>query len=302
MRTFALAVVLLLNSAIKVYAEIDERYAPFYFDPSDPSVAILVGGIDARTPLAFSRLSDELPFLENLYLSSPGGSVYSAILIAREVDRLGLTTVIPVDEECLSACSFIYFAGHERLAFGTLGVHQVSSDDPDLVAAQVALSDISELLNDFAVPNEIFLLMLRTPPESMHMLGPQELDALGLVGVRPTRDLQPESDGGGQPNTLQQEPHQSEESSIADGIYSSGELTVVVDGGLVGITYTGRGCIGSLDAELRAIGEDISFVGDGCTIAVTKLGPFDFSMVQGPGCSMYHGANCSFDGYVRRSN
>jgi hypothetical protein len=302
MRQVALVVLSLLLGATSARADLDDRFAPFYFDPNEPSSAALVGEIDSRTPLAFSRLVETLPSIKTLFLSSPGGNVYSAILIAREVDRLGLSTIIPKDADCFSACSFIYFAGHERFTDGRLGVHQVSSQDPDLVAAQLAVSDISELLSEFGVPNDLFLLMLRTPPEEMHVLDQSELNRFGLVGSR----LPNAVETGGVSDDLnegsQEVPNQSTDFSLTDGTYSSGGLTVVIEQGLVGVTYTGQGCIGAFDGEMREEAGSISFIGQGCSISVTKLGPFDFNMDQGPGCSDYHGAACGLSGYVRRSN
>lgn len=302
MRRVALVVFSLLFGATSARADFNDSFAPFYFDPNEPSAAVLLGQIDSRTPLAFSRLIEALPSIERIFLSSPGGNVYSAILVAREVDRLGLSTVIPKDADCFSACSFIYFAGHERFSDGRLGVHQVSSQDPDLVAAQLAVSDISELLSEFGVPNDLFLLMLRTPPEDMHILDRSELNRFGLVGSRLPSAVEIGRVRDNSKERNQEAPGQSNASSLAEGTYSSGGLTVVIDEGLVGVTYTGQGCIGAFDGEMREEAGSISFVGQGCSISVTKLGPFDFSMDQGPGCSDYHGAACGLSGYVRRSN
>lgn len=302
MRRVALVAVSLLFGTTSARADLDDSFAPFYFDPNEPSAAVLLGEIDSRTPLAFSRLIEAFPSLERVFLSSPGGNVYSAILVAREVDRLGLSTVIPKDADCFSACSFIYFAGHERIADGRLGVHQVSSQDPDLVAAQLAVSDISELLSEYGVPNELFLLMLRTPPAEMHILDRNDLFRFGLVGSRLPSSAER---GGFQDDSSEgstELPNQPSDFSLVNGAYSSGGLNVVIDDGLVGVTYTGQGCIGAFDGEMREEAGRISFVGQGCSISVTKLGPFDFSMDQGPGCSDYHGGACSLSGYVRRSN
>lgn len=302
MRRVALVVLFFLSGASLARADLDDSYAPFYFDSNEPTEAVLHGEIDSRTPLAFSRLIEARPAVERIILSSPGGNVYSAILVAREVDRLGLSTAIPEDADCFSACAFIYFAGHERLADGRLGVHQVSSQDPDLVAAQLAVSDISELLSEFGVPNELFLLMLRTPPEDMHILDRSELIRFGLVGARLPVTVEMPSIITDSKEGNQEDPRESNDFSLAEGTYSSGGLTVVIDEALVGVTYTGQGCIGAFDGEMRENAGNISFVGEGCSISVTKLGPFDFSMDQGAGCSDFHGAACSLSGYVRRSN
>ncbi len=262
-------------------ADIDARFDPFFFETDDPYTVMLRGEINARTPLTFSRLLEELPQIETVVLSSPGGSVYSALLIAREIDRRAIATVIPDGAGCYSACSFLFLAGHQRFPKGELGVHQVSSDDPDLVAGQVAVSDIVELLGEFGVSNDLILIMLRTPPDQMYVLDQNELVELGLIGPRV-------------------EVAEQVSASLKDGTYTNGGLSVVIDDGLVGVTVTEPGCIGSFDGEMREDSNGISFVGDGCTISVTKLGAFDFSMEQGRGCSDYHGARCSLSGYVRR--
>lgn len=302
MRLVALVVLSLFFGATAVRADLDDRFAPFYFKTDEPTEAVLHGEIDLRTPLAFSRLIEARPTIERIFLSSPGGNVYSAILLAREVNRLGFSTIIPKDADCFSACSFIYFAGHERRTDGRLGVHQVSSQDPDLVAAQLAVSDISELLSEFGVPNDLFLLMLRTPPEDMHILDRRELIRFGLVGLRPIGAVQSGQVSDASQEKIQESTRHSINFSLVEGTYTSGGLTVVIDKGLVGVTYAEQGCIGAFDGEMREEAGSISFVGQGCSISVTKLGHFDFSMDQGPGCSDYHGAACGLSGYVRRSN
>lgn len=280
-----------MAAPLAVRAEWDDRFAPFFVETGDLSTLHLEGTIDARSGLAFSRALDELSEVRTVILSSPGGDVYSALLVAREIDRRGLATVIPYGAICYSACSFLYLAGHQREALGSLGVHQISSEDPDLVSGQVALSDILEMLNGFGVPNDLIVVMLRTPPADMHILTAEEIDRYSLSGIRVA---------GATPTVPPMQEEGSSDGSLINGTYSSGGLSVVVEGELAGVTVSEPGCLGQLDAVVRENANRISFVGEGCTIDVTKLGTFDFSMEQGPGCSDYHGAACGFSGYVRR--
>lgn len=266
-------------------AELDDSFAPFYVEASDSTVMFLKGPIDARSSFAFSRALDEFPGIRKVVLSSLGGDVYSALTIAREIDKRGLSTEIEIGSMCYSACAFLYLAGHDRQALGSLGVHQISSQDPDMVSGQVALSDILEVLGGFGVPNDVVISMLRTSPDDMYVMTPDELLRYGLTGTRLAGVTVPK---------------RSSEILLSNGTYRNGGLSVVIAGESVGITVTEAGCIGQFDGVVREDESVTAFVGDGCTIDVTKLGPFDFSMDQGPGCSNYHGAACSFTGYVRR--
>lgn len=83
----------------------------------------------------------------------------------------------------MSACAFIFLAGTARLAWGELGVHQISGSDGDgnLVDGQFALAEIIEALNEFDAPTELIGLMLRTPPENMYTLSSQEKRQFGFL-------------------------------------------------------------------------------------------------------------------------
>lgn len=74
---------------------------------------------------------------EVIYLSSDGGLVYIGLDLALEVERLNLVTIIPKDSGCYSASSYVFLAGAERIAHGELGVHQISSDDNDLIGGKL---------------------------------------------------------------------------------------------------------------------------------------------------------------------
>ena len=150
----------------------------------DKGVFAIVGAFDFRTPLSFERVLENIPNPRVLVLDSPGGSVHSALAIASRVRAMGLKTVVNEDDGCFSACSMVFFAGASRIAYGDLGVHQIStaSGNDDLVAGQFALADIIEVLGDFDVPAEVMAIMLRTPPEDMYVFSRQENIRFGFYG------------------------------------------------------------------------------------------------------------------------
>jgi hypothetical protein len=144
----------------------------------------LEGEIDEGAALNFRRALTAAPKATRLILNSPGGVVPIALLIADDVSQRKLDTVIPAGSKCYSACAYIFLAGENRQADGELGVHQISSDAPDLQRAQVAISDIIDLLTRFDTPTEVLTVMFRTLPDDMYVFSAAEIEKFGINRVR----------------------------------------------------------------------------------------------------------------------
>lgn len=141
---------------------------------ADGSTARIEGEITPAVAADFAALAGRTG-LKSVSLNSPGGRVFPALDIARAIKAAGLNTVVPAGDECHSACAFIFLAGHERIAQGKLGVHQVSGvDDPSLT--QTAIGRIYEDLVTFNAPSYLVSRMLRTPPGDMYVFTPEELE------------------------------------------------------------------------------------------------------------------------------
>ncbi|WP_158625897.1 peptidoglycan-binding protein [Arsenicitalea aurantiaca] len=149
------------------------------FDDS-PGLIALIGTITQSTPLEFLRALRARPEAHTLMLHSDGGGVDPALIIAHEVRQRGMTTIVPEELYCYSACAFVFLAGAQRMAVGELGVHQVWNESNDLISGQAKLSDVIEAMTDFGVAAEVVSVMLRTPPSQMHIFSPSELEALGI--------------------------------------------------------------------------------------------------------------------------
>lgn len=158
----------------------DETYYPILVPLDDPFVFILFGEIDIRTSINFKRAVLQYGAPEVIILDSPGGIVQIGLDVALEVNRLGITTYVPEEAACYSACSFIFFAGQRRILEGDLGLHQISSSDQDLERGQIALSDIIDVLNLFKTPPQVYALMLRTPPSEIYILSRSEIEDFNL--------------------------------------------------------------------------------------------------------------------------
>jgi len=161
-----------------------EKYYPIIYSEEDPSVFILAGDIDIRTSLNFKRAVLDAGVPELLILNSNGGLVYIGLDLALEVERIGLTTYIPDEFGCYSACSYVFLAGRERIAEGELGVHQISSEDNDLIGGQITIGDVIDVLNKFGTPPELYPMMFSAKPSEMYILSQNELSDLGLQGQR----------------------------------------------------------------------------------------------------------------------
>ena len=166
-----------------------ETFGPFTVDSSRPDIIATDGTIESGAALEFRRALRAAPSAKLITLNSNGGNVQAGLLIADDINQRALATYIPKTSQCYSACSYIFLAGKERKVDGELGVHQISSDSPDLVGAQLAISDIIEVLSRFETPPEVMQVMFKTPPDDMHVFTQEEIERYRLnrsAGEAPT--------------------------------------------------------------------------------------------------------------------
>ena len=171
---------LLASVAAAQDEDLNYKYFPIIVDSEDTSVFALMGEIDIRTSLNFKRAVNEFGVPDVFLLNSSGGLVYIGLDLALEVNRLGITTVIPDEFSCYSACSYIFLAGKERYLDGELGIHQISSGENDLIRGQFTIADMIDVLNSFDVPKELYPPMLSTPPDEIYIVSLDEVRKLGL--------------------------------------------------------------------------------------------------------------------------
>ena len=103
-----------------------KSFGPFSVDPGQPEVVKLEGAISPNSALDFRRALNAAPGAKLVVLDSPGGSVSMALLIADDIFQRKLSTLIPADAACYSACAYLFLAGTERALEGKLGVHQMA--------------------------------------------------------------------------------------------------------------------------------------------------------------------------------
>lgn len=157
-----------------------KTFGPFVVDDDKPDVIAMNGEIGVNDGLNFRRALQAAPNAKLVTLNSSGGNVQMGLLIADDIHQRKLSTYIPKDGKCFSACSFVFLAGDERKVDGALGVHQISSNTSDLVGAQLAISDILEVLNRFDTPIDVMHIMFKTPPDDIHVFSQEEVERYKL--------------------------------------------------------------------------------------------------------------------------
>ena len=141
-----------------------ERYGPFFFLRSEPDLLIYVGAVGANDMLNLKKALREHPTISTIVLQNNGGGlVHIGLVVAEEIYERGLNTYIPKDSYCASACSFVFFAGRQRLAVSRLGVHQISAPELTGEQAQFGVSDIVATLPKYGVSADVLGIMFSTP-------------------------------------------------------------------------------------------------------------------------------------------
>jgi ATP-dependent protease ClpP protease subunit len=285
-------------SASSSNAEQHREYHPFFYHEEDLSTIFLDGAIDSMILWRFANLLDNVPNVTTIVLNSPGGEVYSALILAKQIERMGLHTVVM--GQCHSACAFLYFAGANRtVAAGTVGVHQISSTSQDMVSGQMTLADILELMETYSVPADVIVEMLRTAPEDMRIYDHDQLDALGLTGPRST----PDSVGVSGPSDKQNIP--TDPLKLPDGDYAGitpygGTLSLRIDGQHGAVAISAPGCTGSMYGLVRRLETIAGIASATCFISIKGGQSGHLNLIQGRGCNGHHGFRCSLEGTVKR--
>lgn len=121
------------------------------------------------------RQSDQY-FHYTALLDSEGGDIYAAMKIGRYLREHKARIVITGDSKCFSSCVLIYVGSVYRSSFGQLGLHrpyihaenaaQRSSEEE----IRMIYGDVKRYLQEMNINDELYRLMMATPPEEMLVL------------------------------------------------------------------------------------------------------------------------------------
>ena len=169
--------------------------APMRFIEAADGEVTAIGRIDPGTANLLKALLDQPgEKVRTLVVHSPGGSVSDAIAMARLLRDRKVDTKVPADGYCASACPLLFAGGVQRLAGegAWIGVHQVYAVplagnakprdiDGSIADIQATIAECQQLLLDMGVKPEVWIKAMKTPPEALYVLTPEELRDFAVV-------------------------------------------------------------------------------------------------------------------------
>ncbi|MDY8108181.1 ATP-dependent Clp protease proteolytic subunit [Fulvimarina sp. 2208YS6-2-32] len=133
-----------------------------------------------------------------LFLHSPGGSVEDALQMAADLRAAGISTEVPADGYCASACPLVFAGGLTRHAGESawIGLHQVYAAevpgtrsagelDRSISEIQQTIARCQQLLADMGVSPAIWIKAMQTPPADLYVLTEEELVSSRYVRAFP---------------------------------------------------------------------------------------------------------------------
>lgn len=121
-----------------------------------------------------------------LFLKSDGGNVEAGLQLASIIRQNRLSTHVGANDVCASACFYLFAAGIHRWAStnARVGVHSASENGLETDKAKAATIHFSrELAETLDVPDAILGKIIRTPPQRIYYLTPQDLATMGVQFV-----------------------------------------------------------------------------------------------------------------------
>jgi len=187
----ALALVSMTNYAVGA----ERNYGSFVLDTDIPDTLFFLDEIRSNDSFELRKALRNHD-IKNIVLASPGGNVWEALNMAGIIFDKKLRTFIPSETDCESACAFLFFAGHERLARGKLGVHQAYSRNykekksvgQTQFTTQFTVSEIIGFLNEFKTPAFVFERMFQDI--EMYYFDPTELRQLNSLDFTLSNEVQ----------------------------------------------------------------------------------------------------------------
>jgi hypothetical protein len=145
----------------------------------DETVLLVSGVIRPGAHQQFrTALSSGTPQL--VVLDGPGGVLGEALLIAEEVRRRRLSTLVADNRRCASACAIVFLSGSTKYMGSDAAVGLHSASYADGRADPEATRLMAAYLSQVGVPSSTLRNMARTAPSDIRWLTADEQRAIGI--------------------------------------------------------------------------------------------------------------------------
>lgn len=167
----------------------------------------LKGEINSSTPSLLAAYYNSLPKrclgvrggLPFLQLNSNGGDIEAAMKAGEFVRKKKITTIVPFNATCASACIFVLVGGVHRIGFGNIGVHRPFSDrffasESEAKAQYERVNRlIRQYLGSMNIPEALLNTMNSVPPGEVKWLTEEQLKEMHILGEDPVHADQVDS-------------------------------------------------------------------------------------------------------------
>ena len=123
--------------------------------------------------------------------ASNGGEVDAAMELGRLLRKLGVSTLVAREDQCMSSCVFAFMGGDRRTAAGRIGIHRPyfssSRDVPDRrILYRQLEKKLKEYIDELDFPPSLYEAVMAVPAETVSVMTPADLKRFYLEGMSPS--------------------------------------------------------------------------------------------------------------------
>lgn len=126
-------------------------------------------------------------------LAGNGGDVNAAMEVGRVLRKLGVSTLVARDAQCLSSCVFAFMGGDRRTVEGQIGIHRPYFSSTRKVANRRLYyrqlqKKLQEYIEELDFPPSLYEALMAVPSESIRMVSAADLKKYYLHGMSPSAE------------------------------------------------------------------------------------------------------------------
>jgi hypothetical protein len=125
--------------------------------------------------------------------ASSGGEFDASMELGRVLRKLGVSTIVGRDDQCLSSCVFAFMGGDRRIAAGQIGIHRpYFSSTRYVLDRRVQYRQLQKKLREYIeeldFPPSLYEEVMSVSSEAMRVLSPADLKRFYLDGMSPSAE------------------------------------------------------------------------------------------------------------------